>query len=330
MAHKLPRTTSGYTSSKNIPQTSGKKTCLVVPGQHDCSSIYQQPGWDSITPSNHLSKRPVDVVPGEEYYSISTTPTREAECYCRSGVKGDERPIRLDAKPKNILENPGDNESYGGGPICISANKSTGSVLQLETRPSGRSNRRIPPGLEKSKRFCQPSLEPSRKGPGQGKTTRSKSDTSGSHMDISTMVPPASEPITRLPMENPTSGRSAVGSAGRILPRNSTTTSHVAYLRKHYSNQGISEEATTLLLNSWRAKSAQSYDSLCKRWISWCNEWGSDCIHELIEEIVNFLAHLFSEGYQYRSLNAYRSAIGHHPMVTRLLKRIFHGRPPIP
>ena len=297
MAHKLPGTTSGYTSSKNIPQRSGTQTCLAVLGQHVCSSILQQPGWDSITPSNHLNKRPVDVVPGEGDYSISTTPTREAECDRRSGLKGGERPIRLDAKPKDILENPGDNGSYGGGPICISANKSTASVLQLETRHSGRSNRCIPPGLEKSKGFCQPSLEPSRKRSGQGKTTGSKSDTSGSHMDISTMVPPASEPTTRPPTENPTSGRSAVGSAGRILPGNSATTSRVAYLRKHYSNQGISDEAMPLILNSWRTKSAQSYDSLCKRWISWCNEWGGDPIHGPIEEKVNFLAHLFSEGY---------------------------------
>ena len=342
MAHKLPRTTSCYTSSKNIPQRSDKQTCLAVLGQHDCSSIHQQPGWDSIPTSNHPSKRSVDVVPGEGYYSISTTPTMEAECDRGSGVKGGERPIRLDAKSKNILANPGNIGSYGGGPICISANESTASVLQLETRPSGRSNRCIPPGLEKSKGFCQPSLEPSGKGPGQGKTTGSKSDTSGSHMDISTMVPPASEPTTGPPAENPTSGRSAVGSAARILPGNSATTSRVAYLRKHYSNQGISEEATTLLLNSWRTKSAQFYDSLCKRWISWCDEWGSDPIHGPIEEIVNFLAHLFSEGYQYRSLNAYRSAIasihvpidgmsiGQHPMVTRLLKKVFHARPPLP
>ena len=277
MAHKLPRTISCYTSSKNIPQRSDEQTCLVVLGQNDCSSIHQQPGWDSIPTSNHLSKRSVDVVPGEGYYSISTTPTREAECDHQSGVKGDERPIRLDAKPKNILENPGDNGlSYGGGPICILVNKSIASALQLETRPSGRSNRCIPPGLEKSKGFCQPSLEPSGKGPGQGKTTGSKSDTSGSHMDIPTMVPSASKPTTRPPMENPTSGKSAVGSAGRILPGNSATTSRVAYIRKNYSNQGISEEATTLLLNSWRTKSAQSYDSLCKRWIRWCNKWGSN------------------------------------------------------
>ena len=50
----------------------------------------------------------------------------------------------------------------------------------------------------------------------------------------------------------------------------------------------------------------------------------------------------FSEGYQYQSLNAYHSAIssthenvdgvsvGSHPVVARLLKGVFHSRPPQP
>ena len=58
--------------------------------------------------------------------------------------------------------------------------------------------------------------------------------------------------------------------------------------------------------------------------------------------MVNFLAHLFEQGYQYRSLNSYRSAIssihdkvdgyevGQHPLVTRLIKGAFHERPPQP
>jgi len=58
--------------------------------------------------------------------------------------------------------------------------------------------------------------------------------------------------------------------------------------------------------------------------------------------VVNFLAHLFDQGYQYRSLNAYQSAIssvhekvdgyevGQHPLVSRLLKGVFHQRPPQP
>lgn len=58
--------------------------------------------------------------------------------------------------------------------------------------------------------------------------------------------------------------------------------------------------------------------------------------------MVNFLAHLFNQGYQYRSLNSYRSAIssvhekvdgyevGKHPLVVRLIKGAFHERPPQP
>jgi hypothetical protein len=38
-------------------------------------------------------------------------------------------------------------------------------------------------------------------------------------------------------------------------------------------------------------------------------EGGADPISCPIEKVVNFLADLFSQGYQYRSLNAYRSAI---------------------
>ena len=61
-----------------------------------------------------------------------------------------------------------------------------------------------------------------------------------------------------------------------------------------------------------------------------------------MSEVVNFLAHLFKEGYQYRSLNAYRSAIssvhervegyevGQHPLISRVMKGAFHLRPPQP
>jgi len=58
--------------------------------------------------------------------------------------------------------------------------------------------------------------------------------------------------------------------------------------------------------------------------------------------MVNFLANLYKEGYQYSSINAYRSPIsslhekiggfnvGQYPLVTRLIKGIFHASPPLP
>jgi len=58
--------------------------------------------------------------------------------------------------------------------------------------------------------------------------------------------------------------------------------------------------------------------------------------------VANFLAQLYAEGYKYSSINSYRSAIssvhekvdghnvGQYPLVSRLLKGIFHDRPPLP
>ena len=126
---------------------------------------------------------------------------------------------------------------------------------------------------------------------------------------------------------------------GSQSPRDNAPPSRVAYLRQHYSDKRISGEATQLLLSSWRQKSAQSYDSLCKKWISWCSERNVDPVSGPIEDVVNFLAHLHTQGYHYRSLNSYRSAIasmhtpidgvsiGQHPLVSRLMKGAFQVRP---
>ena len=120
-----------------------------------------------------------------------------------------------------------------------------------------------------------------------------------------------------------------------------TTSGRVAYLRQHYASKKLSGEAADLL-SSWRQKSSQSYNSLCKKWIGWCIERQANPVSGPIEDVVNFLAHLFHEAYQYQSLNAYRSAIasmhtpvdglsiGQYPLVSRLLKGAFQTRPPLP
>lgn len=61
-----------------------------------------------------------------------------------------------------------------------------------------------------------------------------------------------------------------------------------------------------------------------------------------MSEVANFLADLYSRGYQQRSINAYRSAIasahdqvdsasiGQHPTISRLMAGISNARPPLP
>ena len=122
--------------------------------------------------------------------------------------------------------------------------------------------------------------------------------------------------------------------------RGGTSTSR--YLRHQYRDEQISDAGTELLLASWKTKSSKSYDSLFGKWVCWCRQRSADPISGPISDVVNFLAHLFEEGYQYRSLNSYRSAIssvhakvdgysvGEHPLVSRLLKGAFNRRPPQP
>ena len=137
------------------------------------------------------------------------------------------------------------------------------------------------------------------------------------------------------PRPHPESGQA--GPTGADYPA-----SRVTYLQKKFNDSSLSEEASRLLLASWRTKSNQSYDSHFRKWLSWCSERGSNPVSGPVAEIAKFLAHLSKQGYQSRSLNAYRSAIasvhdkvvgmeiGKHPMITRLLKGAFHARPPLP
>ena len=123
---------------------------------------------------------------------------------------------------------------------------------------------------------------------------------------------------------------------------NAPLTSRMAYLRKRYRDQQLSEEATDLMLNSWRSKTNRSYDSLFSKWSSWCATRHSDSISGPTNEVLNFLAKLFKDGYQYNSINSYCSAIslvhekidgynkGQRPLVIRLIKGLFHARPPLP
>ena len=116
----------------------------------------------------------------------------------------------------------------------------------------------------------------------------------------------------------------------------------MTYLRKKFSDSSLSEEASRLLLASWRTKANQSYDSHFRKWLSWSLERSFNPVSGPVAEVANFLAHLFEQGYQSCSLNAYRSAIssvhdrvdgtevGKHPIFTRLLKCAFYARPPLP
>ena len=170
----------------------------------------------------------------------------------------------------------------------------------------------------------------------------SRAHPGGSSVESSSLVPNAptetgqsTTPHTQIIRDDTTS----VSEPPSRLP---TPTSHVGHIRERCLRNHLSGTATDLVLSSWREKSSKSYDSCFRKWASWCSERNRDPICGPISDVANFLAGLYQNGYQYRSLNSYRSSIsttheqvdgcpvGQHPTIVRLMKGAFNQRPPQP
>ena len=76
-----------------------------------------------------------------------------------------------------------------------------------------------------------------------------------------------------------------------------------------------------VMLTSWREKSSKTYESQFQKRASWCSARSIDPMSCPIGDVANFLAQMFSEGYQYRSINAYNiSAISSvHIKLTNMM-----------
>ena len=77
------------------------------------------------------------------------------------------------------------------------------------------------------------------------------------------------------------------------------STSHVACLRERFSSFLL---AAKLLQQSWRSKSAQSYNLQFRKWAVWCAERSRNLILGPTSDVANFLVELYEEGYQASSL----------------------------
>jgi len=179
--------------------------------------------------------------------------------------------------------------------------------------------------------------------PESDKTTKGKGGNNHPPLGITTVVPNNSGNAGGLPQDPTNEGRSGhtPNRSGIHNESRCTGVSGMAHIRESFTSRGISSDASALLLASWRPKTQSNYDSLFSKWSRWCLQRNRNPIEGPIEDVANFLADLFKEGYLYRSLNSYRSAIsalhskvdgysiGQHPLITRMLKGVFNERPPV-
>ena len=318
--------------------------CASSNGQYVSQSLHKPFGGYTLPSVELTGSSDVEMVPGSPHFPYSRAPARQGESDSRRGIQGSERSLRLDDTSKSFFPDTASDGPPRGGPFCISPDTPTTTFFQLETGSPGRSHGCIHSGLESISRICESSVVPhfediiqDTKGGSQGIVNCSSVEDSAMVSSITTAVGQDTSFATRR------QGNGNITSTEGFHNANgSASISRMAIVRQKCRSGGLSKGASDLLSASWRGKTTTSYENLFKRWDSWCKERDRDPIRGPVADVANFLAQLFEEGYQYRSLNAYRSAIGSvhekidgvevgkHPLIARILKGVFNNRPPRP
>ena len=332
-AHQLLGAASSHTCSEDAPEG-----CF---GDLSTSSVGQYHGGGlrghSVEPVDRPGQGIVDVGSRQGDSPVSPTYSRSVQHHSRHRIPNSQGQIGLDALPTHYSSHRGSIRPSGGGPICIQTNIPVTSLLQLETRSSGRGSRCIPAGLEPTEGICQSALVLDRQNPEPSSSTASSTGASSTSVAGSDLVPSTSRDVVAFPqadctypVPNPETNRLPDG--------DNSSTSCVACLQERFSGSFLSEEATKFLLQSWKAKSDQSYDSHFQKWAGWC---AGNPVSGAASDVANFLAELHRQGYQSSLLNSFRSAIssahdqvdgvtlGKHPLICRVLKGAFNARPPL-
>ena len=116
--------------------------------------------------------------------------------------------------------------------------------------------------------------------------------------------------------------------------------SRFAAVRQCFSKYQVSERMSKVIFASWRSGRTESqYKSCWGKWHNWCMEWEIDLISCNLNFVLESLADLYYQNYQFRTINVYRSTIsashlpidgspiGSHPLISRFMKGIFELRP---
>ena len=165
--------------------------------------------------------------------------------------------------------------------------------------------------LVSTMKVCQSSIVLDSPLPLQGENAISMSSVNHSLLEGPILVSnPAGTPggLSSDPTDSARSGGDA-NTTGVPDETGSIPTDCLAYFRQSNSSQGFSSQASSLMLASWRDKANSNYGSSFAKWANWCHQWGRNPLSGPISDVINFLADLSAQGYQYQSLNSYRSSV---------------------
>ena len=220
----------------------------------------------------------------------------------------------METMSQHILETDSKVGTSSSRSFCKSADPSVKKLFLVESRPVQQSNRCSLTGLvEVSTSLCFPSILTDSQNLEKG--TRGKSarvDPCNSNMAGPDLVYRTLGNVSSQPSFVTSTKSSLVESGGRNAPTCSkplTKTSGVDGFRDRLEKKGISTRASNLIVACRRKSSNSTYSSAWNKWSSCCDQQKANSFRCAIKFVLDFLAGMFEEGYQYNTICNFRSAI---------------------
>ena len=133
----------------------------------------------------------------------------------------------------------------------------------------------------------------------------------------------------------------ATASSGTPTAQEAITT-RGSFIRDALQGFGLSHSASALIQESWRPGTRVQYNSLLRGWQGFCSRRQVHPLSPTILDVIAYLTSMYDRGLQYTTIAAAKiviarvlhipgvTSISSHPLIIRLLKGIFHVRPPKP
>ncbi|XP_078663937.1 LOW QUALITY PROTEIN: uncharacterized protein LOC144907036 [Branchiostoma floridae x Branchiostoma belcheri] len=344
-AHQLARVESGLPGAKKLCER-GYSACSAKAGQHNSRCVCESHGGNKVAGSGSLG-------PGDVVVGLGKRP----DVVCNSRSRIDKHPSgqvfagfsgqgRVATEPLSfpVIEQL-DRQCIDSRSVCVSSECSAGGVCLLAPRTRGHGSGCSKHSLgQPGASVCLSPLQPSVQGTEKSPVRRSNSDFDSSSLEVSGLVPQGVEHVVRESGSPTTELGSAVPATQQETPSAVARSDacRVANIRRQLQGRGLSAGASDLILSAWRESTSRQYQSAWAQWASWCDRREIDPVCGSIESVVEYLEWMFRQNYSYMSIGVARSAIssvhlpvdhcnvGSHPLVSKLMRGVFHKRPPCP
>ena len=337
--HQPPGVDGGRLRNEGVCTRSARHPHSPAHGQHHSNCVRQPHGGNEIPNPVTGSLQTVAMVPQQRDYVVGRAPPRSGQHDCGPGVADPTHIHGVDVGQNSVSGSDGKAGALHNRSVRITTQQPAPMVCMLAARPLCHSDRCSPDAMAGRVRLCLPSVCASGQVPPEGQERQLLSGSDHTSVEHAALVPGVAD---GLPSPVTTGANAIEGSVQQSPPNAPATAATVSRLESLWANhsaEGISGRASTLILSGWSKGTNTTYESGWNKWRRWCLERGTN---PFSCDIGLFLAELFEQGLQHRSINTIRSAVsmthsqvegaplGQHPLVSRLLKGIHNKRPPMP